>query len=358
MTLQHLHPRPRAIAYLVLLIVCPVAHADPADPPTSLLCIGNSFSDNATRFLDDLAEAGGHPLVIGRAALGGAALDRHAHHAAAFAANPDDPEARPYGVKRFPGLDTDQPRVGLPEALAYRRWDVVTIQQVSTKSFDPATYEPFATQLIELIREYQPDARIFVHQTWAYRLDSDRLTQWGMTQEQMHAGLVRAYDRLAQTHDLPQLPTGDAFALARATPTWRYQVDADFDPLTAPADTLPDQAGSLIVGYHLRKDQTRAFDSIHANVAGQYLAACTWYATLFDQDVTALDWHPEALTPPQAASLRELAQQAADAERAGSSSPPSDALPSSGPLPSSESRPSTEATKTSRQRAEPVPATP
>ncbi len=42
-----------------------------------LFLIGNSFSQNAARFLPQLAEEGGHPLVIGRAEIGGCTLQKH-----------------------------------------------------------------------------------------------------------------------------------------------------------------------------------------------------------------------------------------------------------------------------------------
>src|SRR5215216_5932006 len=64
-----------------------------------LFVIGNSFSQNATRYLPQLAKAGGHELVIGRAEVGGCSLERHWKAAAAAQANPDDPAGKFYGGK-------------------------------------------------------------------------------------------------------------------------------------------------------------------------------------------------------------------------------------------------------------------
>lgn len=49
-----------------------------------LFIIGNSFSQNAAKFLPQLAKEGGKELKIGRAELGGCSLQRHCLAAAHF----------------------------------------------------------------------------------------------------------------------------------------------------------------------------------------------------------------------------------------------------------------------------------
>jgi len=294
------------------------APAEPERQPLAVLAIGNSFSWNATAFLPRIAQSAGHRVTLGHASLGGAPLDRHARHALAFADDPDAAEGRPYPVRQFPDYPDDATpddnKISLRQALEYRDWDVVTLQQVSTKSFKPEEYEPHARQLIDLIREAQPDATIHVHQTWAYRNDSDRLERWGMPQQEMYEHSAAAYDQLARRYDLPQLPVGDAMQLARAKPLWQYRRDADYDYDNPTPPHLPDQAGSLIVGHFWRdldSDSPRlVFDSIHANTAGKYLGGLVWFATLFDEDPRDVSFKPDSLTEAQAASLREVAQEA------------------------------------------------
>jgi hypothetical protein len=42
-----------------------------------LFLIGNSFSQNAAKYLPQLAQEGNHPLIIGRAEIGGCSLQKH-----------------------------------------------------------------------------------------------------------------------------------------------------------------------------------------------------------------------------------------------------------------------------------------
>src|SRR5687767_13140710 len=71
--------------FLILLLaslVAPTAllRADekPAGPKTvRLLTIGNSFSNNATKYLEDLVKADGNVLVRGNLSIGGSPLELH-----------------------------------------------------------------------------------------------------------------------------------------------------------------------------------------------------------------------------------------------------------------------------------------
>ena len=117
-----------------------------------LFIIGNSFSGNAAAFLPQLAAEGRINLEIGRAELGACSLERHWKLAEA-------------NEKAYKGKS-------LHEMLSDGAWDIVTIQQYSLLSGDPATYAPYARKLVDMIRSLQPKAKIFIHQTWAYRNDA------------------------------------------------------------------------------------------------------------------------------------------------------------------------------------------
>lgn len=45
---------------------------------TKILSIGNSFSQDATRYLQQIAAADGHPLFARNLMIGGCSLERHA----------------------------------------------------------------------------------------------------------------------------------------------------------------------------------------------------------------------------------------------------------------------------------------
>src|SRR4051794_14269706 len=108
-----------------------------------LLTVGNSFSQNATRFLNDLVKAKGHTLIHRPLAIGGASMEVHWDKAQLYEKNPMDPKGL-YGKK------------SLRQELMSDAWDYVTIQQASIKSHNVATYRPFAKQLHDYIKKGAP----------------------------------------------------------------------------------------------------------------------------------------------------------------------------------------------------------
>lgn len=47
------------------------------EKPVKILAVGNSFSEDATFYLPQIAEAGGKSLILGRLYIGGCSLERH-----------------------------------------------------------------------------------------------------------------------------------------------------------------------------------------------------------------------------------------------------------------------------------------
>lgn len=267
-----------------------------------LFVVGNSFSNNATRFLPDLAKAGGHELIMGKAQTGGCSFARHWNAVEAFRANPDDPKGKIYGGK------------SLHENLGDGTWDVITFQQYSLHSTDLSTYQPFADKLHAHLKQLQPGAEILMHQTWAYRTDANKFGQTGpgknaANQREMWEKSRAAYWEVATRLGTRVIPTGDAFWRVDSDPTWGYKVDASFDPKTAQAPALPDQTNSLHVGYRWSAAKKLGKDANHANVAGEYLGALVWYAVLFDESPEKLAFVPPGVAPEFAAHLRRVAWQ-------------------------------------------------
>lgn len=276
----------------------------PAAPPRTsvrVLTIGNSFSDNATEYLPKLAEAGGKQLVLYKASLGGCSLERHAKLARAAQDDPQSAVGRPYG--------REGAKYSLPEALVKNKWDVVTIQQFSGDSFRPATYEPYARELANLVHRLAPQAELMIHQTWAYREDSP-LFKDGFTQEGMYAGLRGAYDGLGQDLGIRQIPTGDALQNLRHSPGWKFERDPKFDYDHPTSGTLPSERRSINGGaYWDSKTGKFTVDYNHCNALGKYLGAAVWYEALFHDDVTRLTWAPAGIGVQDAAFLRRMAHR-------------------------------------------------
>ncbi len=208
-------PFSRQIAVAFVLLVCQPVLADrsPAASPEGqqhvrILTIGNSFTVNATRYLDEITEAEGHQLTHKMLSIGGSPLELHASKALAYEQDPDAPAAR-YARGE-----------SLQQALQSEPWDFVTIQQVSMKSHNVETYRPFAGQLADMVHRYAPQATLLVHQTWAYRQDDPRFRTTNktpgepLTQEAMYRGLSDAYRTITAELSARRIPVGDAFWLA------------------------------------------------------------------------------------------------------------------------------------------------
>lgn len=269
--------------------------------PLKVLALGNSFTRNATRYLEEMAEAGGHELHLRTIIVGGASLERHAEMARR---NPEDEKGRYKDGKSF--LDH----------LRAEKWDVVTLQQVSIRSHDLKSYQPFADELAALVREEAPSARLMWHETWAYRVDDPRFApgkavQPGepKTQAEMYQGLHKSYGTVAAAQNAGLIPTGTAFFLADGDEKWGYRPDSGFDRKNAKRPNLPDQSHSLHVGYWWNKDKM-GMDGHHANHAGEYLGSCVFAQVLFEGDVRQNDFVPKGLKPEYAAFLRETAWKA------------------------------------------------
>lgn len=298
----------KLLILLFSLLACVASLA--GEPQTvRLLTIGNSFSRNATNHLDDLAKAGGHTLIHTPLVIGGASFQVHADKAKKHEASPKD-KAGLYSNGR-----------GLKENLQAEKWDCVTIQQASIKSHDFATYQPYAGWLRDCITKHAPQAKLLIHETWAYRKDDPRFTKPSdkpgepATQEQMYQGLKAAYDKIAAELNGRIIPVGDAFFAADTDAKWGYKADTAFDPKTAKQPALPNQTHSLHVGWRWVKSKdgkktTLGMDGHHANLAGEYLGACVWYEILFGESAVGNSYVPKGLDADHARFLQETAHAA------------------------------------------------
>ncbi len=290
---------PLRLAFLVLLVVAPSLAAA---RPLRLFTVGNSFSQNATRFLPQLAQEGGHELIIGRAVKGGCSFQQHWDAVEAWRENPDDPKAKIYGNN------------SLHEQFGTEPWDVITVQQYSLHSSDVTTYRPYAPKLVAHLKSLRPGAEIVLHQTWAYRVDADKFgliapKQNAADQREMYERSRAAYWEIARELGLRVIPTGDAMWRVDSDSTWRFKPDTVFDPKTAVHPDLPNQTHSLHVGYRWNAERKLNKDANHANAAGEYLGALVWYGFLFKESPEKLAFVPPGVDAAFAAHLRKVAWQ-------------------------------------------------
>ena len=126
-----------------------------------ILSIGNSFSEDAQRYLHGIAESFGKEIHNENLFIGGCSLERHYNNMTE--------DAAAYKMIRH-GVGTSE-IVSIKQALTETDWDYVTLQQVSTQSYIADSYYPFIKELAAYVRKYAPTAKLLIHETWSYEKD-------------------------------------------------------------------------------------------------------------------------------------------------------------------------------------------
>ena len=228
-----------------------------------VLTIGNSFSENACKYLKQITESvDGCNIIIGKASVGGCSLEQHAD---LIKKGEEDPTFKPYWNKSST----------LKELLLKENWDVVTIQQVSYLSFKAESYHPYVDEIISYVKKYAPQAQIYIHETWAYAPDCSRLEVFGISSKQMYKGLRKNYKTLSKQNDFSILPSGDAFYQA-------HKKNSEID---------------------LWSEK----DRYHASENGCYMAGCVWFGELFNRSPEEVKYVPAEISAETASYLRKAA---------------------------------------------------
>lgn len=295
---------------LAALAGASLATAAMAEKEINLLTIGNSFSNNSTRYLPQMLEAGGLKVHVNRSAsLGGRSLADHIGYAKAHEANPADPKGMPYN---WQGIEGKRGKTSLQDILKAKKWDIVTIQQVSHQSWQADTFRPAADELVALIRKLAPQAKIVMQETWSYRSDSPYLPKQNMDQRAMYEKLHQNYYACAKALKLDGvMPVGTAFQTALADPEWGVSFETVTDPAKFKHPESPASKHSLHVGWRWYKDRKSgeyrlSNDPNHASKYGEYLGAAVWYEYLFG-GVTGNTFRPRDLTDSEAKKLQQIA---------------------------------------------------
>lgn len=299
----------RSIALLLCLVLTPLlaTSQDKQGKTVRLLTVGNSFSQNATKYLDRIVEADGNTLIHHRCVIGGSGPEQHLAKAALHEKDAKDKN----------GLYTSGK--SLKQELVAEKWDVITIQQASIRSHDAANYRPAAKELFDYIKKYAPASEVVIHQTWAYREDDPRFRTPSSksgepkTHKEMYDGLSSAYRTIAKELGVRRIPVGDAFYAADTDPKWGYKPDPKFDPKTTKAPDLPDQTHSLHVGQRWVKMGDKAslqMDGHHASPAGEYLGGLVFYEFLYGTSAVGNKFRPSGVDADYARFLQETAHKA------------------------------------------------
>lgn len=221
--------------------------AKPSSACTRVLFVGNSYTfvNDLPATFATLARAGGHDVRTGMVAQGGETLALHV--------SSGDAEAQ----------------------LVSEQWGFVVLQEQSEipalAGLRESQMDPAARELVGLVRAAGAEPLLFL--TWAHR------DGWPESGLPGYAGMQEALDD-------GYLAVGgeDHAAVAPVGYAWW---------------TLLHEMPSAV----LWQD-----DGSHPTVAGTYLAACVFYATIFEQSPQGLGYH-DGLPGDQAAALQAVAAQ-------------------------------------------------
>ena len=229
-----------------------------------ILSIGNSFSQDAHKWLHKLGKANGIEFETTNLYIGGCSLETHWKNAEGNNAY--------YSLELNGNAGTRS--ISIEEALNLERWDIITLQHVSQYSGMPETYEPYLSQLAKMVRESQPDAKLYFHQTWAYEIDSNHsgFANYNNDQTEMYRHIKEASEKAAQSINAELIPTGKIIQILRETVS---EFDYQYGGLSLCRD-----------GFHFSLDY------------GRYAAAATWLHTITGNKIKVTffeDFNPEIL---------------------------------------------------------------
>lgn len=214
----------------------------------NILSIGNSFSTNAHKFLPLILKADGDEIMLCNLFIGGCSLEQHWNNWCE--------EKTDYDYEIYLPGETEMTRtddVALHEAVEDEDWDVITLQQCSHFSGIPETYSPYLSELAEYCRMVKPEAKIMLHQTWAYEEGCQHggFANYKNSQQEMYRALTEAYVDAAMEADIDLIiPSGRAWQTARNT------------------------IGDILT-----------VDGYHGNDMGCYLASACFYEMIFGRSI-------------------------------------------------------------------------
>lgn len=233
----------------------------------NVLCIGNSFSQDATRYLHQISD---DEIFVRNLYIGGCSLETHVNN---IKENNAFYEYQKNGRKLK--------MTSINDALKKKKWDYVTIQQVSHFSGMVETYEPFIGYIIDYIKKECPSAKIVFHRTWAYDPKSTHggFVTYNNDTNYMFERIMEATDIITKKYSLDIIDNATAIQKAR-------ELD-EFNPEKGGVSINRD-------GFHLSLDY------------GRYLAGLTMFKYFTGKSATVVTYAPDDTDPQIIEKLKSL----------------------------------------------------
>ena len=242
------------------------------EAPMRLLTIGCGRAIDAnSQLLSQMATATGKKLVICNLSIPQASFKTHLHNI--------KQETNSYAYQRISvdGNTNTQKDQDLRKVIEEENWDFIALEEATEMAGIANGYQTFLPQLVQKIKTLatNPNVKVLLHQTWAYAKTARNPTfaSYDNDQKKMFDSITNAVMQ-GKPHVDMVIPTGTAIQNGR-TSYLRESVlkgDLDLDPIT-----------------------------------GRYIAALSWYETLFATDVSTLSY----LNPSLSQYDNKLAKTAA-----------------------------------------------
>ncbi len=221
-----------------------------------LLSIGNSFSTDAHKYLHNIAEQNGVLLDCYNLFIGGCSLETHWQNYE---------ENNEFYDLEINGNEATR-KISINEALTMKKWDVVTVQQASAFSGIYNSYLPYLPNLVEVIREKLPRAKLYFHETWSYETDSlhEGFLNYNSNPKEMYSCIKFSAEKAGDLIGAEIIPTGDVVQFVRENiPAFDYE-----------------NGGISLCrdGFHLSEDY------------GRFLASAVWFKKLTGENIKKFDF--------------------------------------------------------------------
>ena len=217
----------------------------------SVLMIGNSFSVDAARYTHQISLNSGVEIELGVLYVGGCSLEMHVNFI--------KEGSTPY--EWFINGESTGRYISLKDALLMKKWDYITLQQVSVYSGLLDTFYPYINQLIDYVRAYQKESVLVLHKTWPYEtgFDNTNFDHYQYDRKTMYECINKTYASVAK--------------------------DLDINIIIRSGDVI--EAAIEKYGEHFHKD------GFHLNDEGRYLAALGFVHTFNSNKLIENPYTPE-----------------------------------------------------------------
>ncbi|MFN4950529.1 MAG: DUF4886 domain-containing protein [Flavobacteriales bacterium] len=254
-----------------------------------ILCIGNSFSEDATNFLHPLLKSYDIDTLVVNLYIGGCSLEQHWY-------NIQHSKQDYLYMKNGMGISPGEPSgriVSINEVILEEEWDIVTIQQSSLLSGLYESFFPEINFILEYIKkQVKKTCELYLHEPWSWESSYQHDPNLGQNffskyykcdDKYMFDQIAKTYETISKIFQLPLIRSGNFIQFLR-----------EFDE------------------FNFNKKESIALcrDRIHMHeIYGRYALSLLWADTLFSVDIAKCKYFPDSITELERANLNKLKEK-------------------------------------------------